>query len=139
MYLEEHIDIAAPPARVWEATVDLARWPEWTPTVTTVELLDPPPVRPGHRARLTQPGNRPAVWTVTEVDPERSFRWEMRTFGMPVEAIHRMEPTATGTRVTLAIDVTGPTAPLLGRFVMRVSRQFVPQEAEALRRRCEAP
>ncbi|MFA7250179.1 MAG: SRPBCC family protein, partial [Dehalococcoidia bacterium] len=118
-------------------TLDIARWPQWTPTVTAVEVLDPGPVRTGLRVRLTQPGNRPAVWTVTRVEEGRAFAWETRALGMRVEGIHRLEPVATGTRVTLAVEVTGVTAPILGWIVARVSRRFIPQEAAALKGECE--
>jgi uncharacterized membrane protein len=137
MRVEETIEIAATPESVWDVTLDLARWPTWTPTVLAVEVLDPEPVRMGTRARLTQPGNRPAVWTVTRLETGREFVWETRALGMRVSGLHRIEAIAEGTRVTLAIEVTGPTAPLLGWIVRRVSRKFLPQEAAGLKRECE--
>ena len=33
--------IPEPPQRVWEAIADHERWPEWFPSVTRVEALDP--------------------------------------------------------------------------------------------------
>lgn len=133
----ETIEIAASPERIWDVTLDLAHWPDWTPTVETVEVLDPGPVRVGTRARLKQPGNRPAVWTVTRIDEGKEFVWEARTMGTVVSAIHHLEPTPTGTRVTLAIEVSGPTKFLFGFLVNRVSKRFVPQEAIALKAWCE--
>lgn len=137
MYIEERFEVAAPPRRVWDVTVALADWPRWNPTVERVELLDEGPVRPGFRARLKQPENRPAIWTVTRVEEERTFAWETRAVGMRVLALHLFEPTPTGTRVTLAIDIRGWTTPLLGWIVAGVSRRFLPQEAAGLRRECE--
>ena len=133
----ERVVIDAPPERVWELTLDLARWPEWTPTVDAVEVLDPGPVRIGTRARLTQPGNRPAVWTVTVLEAERAFVWETRALGMRVTASHLLDATEGGTTVTLGIDISGPTRPLLGWLVRRASRKFLPQEAAALKLECE--
>ena len=62
-----------------------------------------------------------------------------RPLGMRVDAIHDLQPTATGTHVTLAIEVSGRTAPLLGWIVARVSRKFLPMEAAALKQECERP
>ena len=33
------VEIQAPPALVWEIMRDVKRWPEWTPTVTSVRLM----------------------------------------------------------------------------------------------------
>lgn len=137
MHVEESVEISASPARVWDVTLDLARWPEWNPTVTAVEVLDPGPVRVGTRARLTQPGNRPAIWTVTRIEDGRLFGWETRALGMVVTARHDLQPIGSGTRVTLAIDIAGPMTALLGWIVVRVSRKFLPQEAAALTRESE--
>lgn len=136
MHIEETVEVPAPIERVWDVTVDLARWPAWNSTVEAAALLDAPPVRPGLRARLTQPGNRPALWTVTRVEPPRWFVWETRPLGMHVVAAHELQPTDAGTRVRLAIDVSGPTAPLLGWIVIRVSRKFLPMEAASLVAEC---
>jgi len=36
--------------------------------MTSVERLDDGPITLGSRARVKQPGQRPAVWTVTELE-----------------------------------------------------------------------
>ena len=133
LHIEEHIEIAAPPATVWAVVADLPAWPTWTPTVATIEVLDAGPPHLGQRARLRQPGYRPALWTVTRVAEGTGFWWETRTLGMTVTAGHAIRPTPAGSRVTLSIDVSGPTAALLGWIVARVSRRFLPQEAAGLR------
>ena len=138
MHIEQMVDVNAPVQRVWDVTVDLAAWPSWNPTVETVEVLDAGPMRTGLRARLRQPGNRPAMWTVTRVVEGEVYEWETRALGMVVTALHRFEPTSNGTHVILSIDVDGPTAPLLGWIVARVSRKFLPMEAAALKRVCES-
>ena len=140
MFRTRHeIDIEAPPARVWAILEDLARWPEWAPTVTAVQLLDTPPLRVGLRARLTEPKLGPAVWQVTEVSHERSFSWQTHAGGMIVSATHHVEPRAGGARVALAVETTGLGALLLGWLVARTSRRNLPLDAAALKRAAEAP
>ena len=131
------MDVAAPPQRVWDVTVDIPQWPAWNPTVERVEVLTPQPMGVGWTARLKQPGNAPGTWKVTRYEAPRVYEWDTRPLGMHVTALHVLEPTATGTRVTLSIDVEGPMAFLLGWIVMRVSRKFLPMEADALKQTCE--
>jgi len=137
VHIEQSVDIAASPERVWETTVDIPRWPEWNPTVDAVEVLTPKPMGLGWTARLKQPGNQPGTWTVTRFEAPRVYEWDTRPLGMHVTALHVLEPSATGTRVTLSIDVEGPTAFLLGWIVARVSRKFLPMETAALKQECE--
>lgn len=137
MRIEEHIDIAAAPARVWAVLSDIARWPEWTPTVDTLDVLDCGPFRIGQSARLKQPGYQAAVWTVRTLEDGRAFTWDSRSLGMHVLANHLIEATSNGSHVTLSIDVEGPTAWLLGWLVARASYRFLPQETAALKRESE--
>lgn len=136
-HIEVDITIAAPPRRIWDATIDIEQAPAWNPTLTAAEKLDEGPVRVGTRARLTQPGNRPAIWTVTKLEEDREYVWETRALGMVVTATHLIEPRGQGTHLTLAIDIAGPTRVLFGWLVRRVSYKFLPQEAAALKVECE--
>ena len=43
---EESIEVDADPQRVWEVLIDVEFWPEWTPSMTTVEVISPGPLRP---------------------------------------------------------------------------------------------
>ena len=70
------VDIDAPADRVWAVMRDVERWPEWTPTVTGIRLLQPGPLRPGSRAKIRQPRLPPARWTISELDDSaRTFTW----------------------------------------------------------------
>ena len=136
MHIEQTVDVAAPPQRVWDVTVDIPQWPSWNPTVDRVEVLTPRPMGVGWSARLKQPGNAPGTWTVTRSEPPHVYEWDTRPLGMHVTALHVLKPTATGTHVTLSIDVEGPLAFLFGWIVMRVSRKFLPLEAAGLQAEC---
>src|ERR1700723_1209767 len=88
-------DILAPLAKVWAVLVDVERWPEWTPTVTRAERLEPGPLalgtptRPASCTRIAQPKLRPAVWRVTQLDREKGiFVWQSRASGITVSAGH---------------------------------------------------
>ena len=74
---------------------DLERWPEWTASVTSVELLDEPPFDVGSHARIRQPRLPVAVWTVTAFEPEHSFEWQTVVPGVRTVAGHRVEATGS--------------------------------------------
>lgn len=131
------IDIEAPPAIVWEVMSDVERWHEWTPTITSVSLLDRARLTVGSRARIRQPRLPVAVWTVTELEEGTGFAWVVRRPGMRVTARHWIEPTATGSRATLSLEFTGPMGPLLGRLTRELNQRYLDLEAEGLKRRSE--
>jgi uncharacterized membrane protein len=140
MNIERTIEISAPPERIWAIMSDVARWPEWTPSVTSVEMLDDGPFRIGMRARIKQPRLPTAVWTVTAVDPGRRFTWQNIAPGLTSVGDHRIEVRGTSSvsRVTLTLTWRGWMAPVIRLLFGRLSRRYVQMEAESLKRRSEA-
>ncbi len=65
MNFQHSISIAVPPDKAWAVTIDIERWPDWTPTVERVERLDAGPFRVGSQAKVKQPQFNETIWTVT--------------------------------------------------------------------------
>lgn len=130
--------IDAPAAAVWTANADVAAWPAFLPTVTSLELLDDGPLRLGSRARIKQPGQGLAVWEVTRLDPGREFVWESRRRGVTVTGLHRVEPAGSGSRNTLTITMTGPFAPVLGLLTGPLMRRVLRTEGRCFAERAAA-
>jgi len=128
-----HID--APASDVWEVLSDVARWPEWTPTVDNVELLDVGPVRVGSRARIRQPKLPQAVWVVTEIEEGRSFTWEAKGPGMKTIGRHEVVPDGAGAKVMLSIEQTGPMGVVAAILWRKLTQHYVELEARSLDRR----
>jgi ribosome-associated toxin RatA of RatAB toxin-antitoxin module len=130
--------IAASPERLFELTTDIEAWPALMPTVTSVERLDHGPLAVGSRARLEQPGQRPTVWTVERIDAPTAFVWSARTMGVRMTASHHIDAAADGTSSnTLAIDLEGFGAGLLGRLVGGRIRRVLATENDCFRRAAE--
>jgi uncharacterized protein YndB with AHSA1/START domain len=128
-----HID--APTQPVWEVLFDVARWPEWTPTIDSIERLDHGPFGVGSRARVRQPRLPRAVWEVTEVVDGRSFTWEANGPGMNTIARHEVVPDAGGSKLTLSIEQTGPMGAVAAVIWRRLTQRYIELEAESLDQR----
>lgn len=128
-----HID--APPQRVWGVLFDVTRWPQWTPTIDSVERLEDGPFQVGSRAKVRQPKLPQAVWEVTEVVAGRSFTWEATGPGMRTIARHEVVPDATGSVVTLSIQQTGPMGAVAALVWRRLTQRYIDLEAESLDKR----
>ena len=132
------IEIQAPPAKVWAVLLDVERWPEWDPVVTAVKRLDPAPLSIGSRTQLQQPKLKPAVWEVTELDESSGvFTWTSRQPGISTAASHKVEPTPTGSRVTLSLQFTGLLAPLVASLLRKQNLEYIASEAQGLKAYCE--
>lgn len=92
MTVTDTIQIDAAPDVVWDVTVDVERWPAWTPTVTAVRLIGARELGAGSVARIRQPMQPQSEWVVTAFDPGRRFVWETRRIGLRMAASHDLEP-----------------------------------------------
>ena len=131
MYREHSTVINAPASVVWRLTTDVATWPSFMPTVQHVEMLEPGELRIGSSARVKQPGQSAAVWTVTRLSPMSEFTWETRRMGLRMIGRHLLAPAGDGTRNTLSIEVIGRGAGLFAVFFGGLIARVIKQENEA--------
>lgn len=132
------VEIEASPERVWEVLTDVERWSEWTETVTQVQRLDDGPLRTGSRAKINQPKIPETEYTVTELEPGRSFTWVATGPGVSTTARHELEALpGGGTRVRLAVEQAGLLGVAMGRFYRGMTDRYLANEAAGLKARCE--
>jgi uncharacterized protein YndB with AHSA1/START domain len=93
--------IAAPPARVWEALVDLDRWPDWGPSVRRAELDGGGRIlSEGASGRVSTVGGVTLPFRVTEfVDGER-WSWDV---GSVAATSHAVVAAPGGSVVTFGV------------------------------------
>ena len=139
MIVQDEITIGAPIDAVWAVYSDVERWPTWTASVTSVELLDGPPLGPSSRARIKQPRFPSLVWSVTALAPGTSWTWTTHSPGATTVATHLLERLDDGrTRVTQTIDQRGVLGTLVGLLTKRLTRRYLAMEGAGLRQRVEA-
>jgi uncharacterized membrane protein len=139
MRWENTVLIEAPADRVWQLTIDVTNWPSLTPTMQRVERLDDGPIRVGSSARIKQPGQTPAVWTVTRIDAGHEFTWQTRRMGMTMTGSHIVEDAGDRCRNTLTIDITGPTSGLFGIVFGGVIRKSLDTENAGFKSKAQQP
>ena len=138
--MEQHtnIEVAAPIERVWQVLVDVERWPEWTDSVTSVRRLDDGQLAIGSRVEVSQPRIPTGTYTVTALEPGRSFSWEQRQPGSMVVAHHACTPVAGGgTQVELRVIMGGAVGGIVGRMYRKLTDRYLAMEAAGLKARSE--
>jgi uncharacterized membrane protein len=131
------VTIAAAPSRLWEFLADVAAWPSWTASMTSVRRLDSGPLRVGSKAEVRQPKMPRLIWEVTVFEDAANFTWQARFLGVRTIARHILTEAEEGTRLQLTVDHEG----LLAAWVTMTSgartRDYVAMEAEGLKQIAE--
>jgi uncharacterized membrane protein len=138
MRWEHTATIDAPADLVWGLAVDVTDWPTYMPTMRKVERLDDGPFRLGSSARVVQPAQTPATWTVTEFAAGQAFAWQTKRMGMTMTGEHRVTPDGAGCRNQLAIRVEGGPARILGPLLGPLMKRTIATENAAIKARAEA-
>jgi hypothetical protein len=132
------IKINANQEAAWKVLSDVARWNEWTPTVTKVDVLDTPELKLNNRYKVYQPKLQPVVWTVTMLEAPSIFIWEARMPGMTMIAEHELRAVkADQTELTLKFSFHGFLGEIMGRLTRKTAEEYIRTEAESLRKRVE--
>ena len=113
--------------------MDVESYPLHTESMTSVELLDSEPLAVGARAKIKQPGQPAKVWTVTVLEPESRFAWSTSMLGLTMTGWHLLEPSETGTRNTLAIEITGAMAKVLGPLLRSPIHKAITAENDGIK------
>lgn len=124
--------IDAPAPEVWVVLSDVARWPEWTPTIDSVRRFDDGPLALGSRAEVRQPRLPKATWEVTELVPGRSFTWEATGPGMRTIGRHEVVADGDGALVTLGIEQLGPMGAVAALVWRSLTQRYIELEASSL-------
>ena len=119
--------------------IDIDRWHEWTPSISDITRLDGTTFELGKRVLIRQPKLPPAMWTISRIDPNRRFEWVNTSPGVKVTGHHSVEPTANGSRATLALSYKGIFGGLLARLTKGITLRYIAMEAGGLKARAKNP
>ena len=137
------IQIEASPDRVMAVLADAARWPEWYPGMTKIDVFEPFPETGGKVAfKVKSAGlSMPISETVLDYQPGRLQSFEMAGM-LSGSARWELTPDGGGTRLTTTFDYALPGG-LAGRiadalFVKRLNSTSLEQALRNCKARLEA-
>ena len=129
--------LSATSSEVWDALVDVERWPLVMEHIRAVRRQDDAPFGVGSSAELKQPGQPSAVWTVDRFEPGVGFRWRGRPLGIAWSADHQLEPAGgSATQLTLSVTASGWRATLFGPLLRLASRRALRAEMSGFHSLC---
>jgi hypothetical protein len=132
------INLAAAPASIWPEIADVMKWPEWLPTMTSVESLSSSALAIGNQYKVVQPGFRPTLWTVVEYEPLRTFAWEARWIGARAIATHSINSiSGTSSEVVLKVNFSGPLSLIASTLAGRRIEKYLALEVNSLKQKIE--
>lgn len=101
-------ETTATPAEVFALLADPATWPEWNAGVARVEMTGP--FKEGARAVMVFPDGAALPFVITWVEVDQGFADEtpVPDAGVTLRVRHKLQPTATGTRITYRVQADGP-------------------------------
>lgn len=77
------------------------------------------------------------VWTITELEPMRTFTWVAGQPGLRLTAVHRIDDVTDHVRTTLEFVMTGPLAWLGSLLAGSRVRRYLDMESAGLKRAAE--
>ena len=138
MILEDIIEINASPERVWQVTVDVVAWPQWSPAMEKIRREDTGEFKQGSTALIKQKQMPETRWTVTAIDPGQRFTWQARALGMEMIATHSIVPGDGAVTSLLRIEMKGLLITLLGPIMKMLVRKSLKEENQGLKHYCES-
>jgi hypothetical protein len=139
--VHQHLEvrIAACPDYVWAVLVDVARWPDWSPSLREVEAFDGGPLVVGGGIRIRQRHLPDRQWRVAELRRHKGFTWRGEGVGSSASLKVRMSRAEDGgTDVVFDLDRSGWVGSMVGRVTNGTAVAHLDELVTGLRRRCEA-
>jgi hypothetical protein len=129
----EHQTTAAAES-VFALWADVLGWPAWDASLIATTADDP--FEAGTTGTLHPEGiPQPLPFTITAVEDGRGFIDETWLGELALRFRHRVEPTSSGSRITVAVEASGPGADEVGPAVAADLPESVAALAAAAERR----
>ena len=136
-FVEKTARINARPQDIFNVLLDFGRWNRWTESITDMLVLNTDRPGPGVQIKVLQPKLPPAVWTITEIEPDKTLTWEKKSFGLRMLSEHFISDGAGVTSVTIRMTYEGALGGLFYRLTHSLTDNYMDMEIAGLKRECE--
>jgi hypothetical protein len=133
-WVEKSSVIHARSPEIFQVLMDLEHWNQWTPSITEMSLMNTPPPVPGTKIKVLQPKLPPAIWTITEINPDTSLTWEKKSFGLRMLSEHQIIESTSKTVVSIRMTYQGPLAGLFYKLTHSLVDRYMTMEINGLKR-----
>ena len=107
--------------RAWQHLARVEQWPNWAKHIKQVEMQPPGELGPESTGRMLLTNGLKPVWTVTEFNPYRNWKWVGNFLWLTVYYDHHFEEVnSTQTKITFVVEATGFGVSVLGRLFAKV-------------------
>lgn len=131
---EGEIQIAAPPALVWDVIAELPAWPSWNSDVRSMTVLGP--IEPGTEFRWRS-GSSSLISTLQVVDPPSEIAWTGSTMGIHAVHVFRFEAKDGGTWARSEESFTGLIPTVLRGYSRTIIQRGIDSILTALKAQAE--
>lgn len=138
MTFSKAVQIDASPRQVWQVMSDLVSWPDWTPTISKIQIAGDTPIGVGTKVKIEQPKLPPAVYKITSWSESEGFVMVKGNLFLKVSLIHRLAPTLQGTTAELTVLFSGLFASWVAKHYGSLMSEYLSLEACGLKKQSEA-
>src|SRR5262245_39230233 len=122
--LRREFTVELPLEKAWPHLARVEQWPSWARHIKQVEVQPPGELGPQSTGRMVLTNGLKPVWTVTEFNPYRSWKWAGGFLWLTCHYDHRFEELSpTRTRLTFVLEATGFGKSVLGRLFAMLYRK----------------
>jgi hypothetical protein len=138
MLIQDSVSINAPLDVVWDVTVDVDSWHEWSPTVTSIKRIEPGEFGMDKSAVVKQPQMPELIWRVTQYIPLTEFTWTTQMPGLSMTGSHLISREGDATISVLTLNMTGILSVIAAIGLRARAVKTLKVENAGLKTRCES-
>ena len=119
--LRREFTVELPVERAWQHLARVEQWPSWAKHIKQVEVQPPGELGPESTGRLHLTNGLKPVFTVTEFNPYRNWKWVGGFLWLTVHYDHHFEElNSAQTKLTWVVEATGFGVSVLGRLFAKI-------------------
>jgi hypothetical protein len=119
--LRREFTVDLPVEEAWRHLARLEKWPSWAKHIKQIEVQPPGELGPESTGRIHLSNGVKCVFTMTEFNPYRNWKWVGGFLWLTVHYDHRFEEqNSTQTKLTWVVEAKGLGVSVVGRLFAKI-------------------